>query len=370
MIYYAQGTSLLTPDELFEPKTFDRVTTFYENIRERTTPGPVELSTGTLALEHLAMNATDAGSVPFSKIGPGLPLTVMVCEVYTGKHRKKDMLITSAIKSITSFEAKPRALNFLTSAVDMYARIPRPKATSQGTPILFYAPALLERSLTLDLDIVFDNFPQDLFTQVGDTFLAAAGIPLFLAHTTFLIGAGLITKLIGKIGETLFDGKPTFTASDGLDISWPGKPPLAPGYVLVTSDNIDNLDPTFREQHHVDTNGTIVDAQNKQYQGDIPYIVISLDGTQQAELANFAPTAASAAVLNRFFGAKDGQQLPLSQLIDAIKLYNDLHYRRDIDRIDKELASLAEGSDEAKTLKDKRAALMKNIFEDLLKPRN
>ena len=47
------------------------------------------------------------------------------------------------------------------------------------------------------------------------------------------------------------------------------------------------------------------------------------------ELAQFSPTAASAAVLSRFFGIKDGQQLPLDTVIDAIKLFNDLKFRRE-----------------------------------------
>jgi hypothetical protein len=104
--------------------------------------------------------------------------------------------------------------------------------------------------------------------------------------------------------------------------------------------------------------------------GDPPDpIVISVDGAPMEELANFAPTAASAAVLSRFFGIKDGQQLPLDTIIDAIKLFNDLKFRKEIDRLDDQLKALKPDDPKRPQLEEKRKALLGNIMEDLLKPK-
>jgi hypothetical protein len=118
----------------------------------------------------------------------GKPLTVMIREVYTGKHPKnwldkpEDMLVTSAIKSITVLNAKPRALNFLKKKINRKSRMERPSATEEGTPIIFYSPALLEKSLTLDLTMAFDSFDQNVFNQIAEAFTTAAGIPIFLSQ--------------------------------------------------------------------------------------------------------------------------------------------------------------------------------------------
>ena len=53
----------------------------------------------------------------------------------------------------------------------------------------------------------------------------------------------------------------------------------------------------------------------------------------------------------------------------ALVTPEELHEPKTYDRIDKDLAGLREGSDEAKALQEKRVALTKNIFEDLLKPK-
>jgi hypothetical protein len=374
MLYYALGDALVSSDELFETTTLNEVTSFFRDLGEKKIPSPIALSTGELTSENVVTafdKADGGGQVEFKPIGPGLPLNVMIREVYTGKYPKgggKDMLVTSAIKGFSVVDAKPRALNFLKKKVASKTRLERPPASSQGTPIIYYSPALLERSLTLDLTMVFDTFPQETFNQVGDAFTAAAGIPVFLAHSVFLIAAGIITKLIGKVGEAIFDGKPVFDSSDALDISLPGSQPLPAGFALITSGNVDQTDPDFRKNYQVNSSGQVVDKTGNQYNGDTPYVVISLDGTSMDELVNFAPTAVSAALLTRFFGIKDGQQMGLEVLIDALKVYNDLTFRKQIDAIDKQLAGMPAGPKKDE-LQKKRDALLANILEDVLKPK-
>jgi hypothetical protein len=116
------------------------------------------------------------------------------------------------------------------------------------------------------------------------------------------------------------------------------------------------------------TTGQVVDQAGTVYTGDVPLIVITLDGTRVEEFSSFTPTTASAAILSRFFGMREGQEQPLNILVDALKLYNDLSFRQQVDKIDKQLL-VTTGEEEKKKLEEKKKALIANILEDLLKPK-
>lgn len=374
MLYYALGTALVTEDELVSSDNLSRSSEFFAELSHGDAPAAIEFSTGMLE-SAAAMMAMDVAEppVPFQPIGPGKPLTIMIREVYTGRFpsggifgTKKDMLITSALKSITVFDGKPRAINFLQDGVTSQSRLNRPRASGQGTPLVFYSPALLEKSLTLDLAIVFDQFPQALFETMSTIFTSAAGIPLFLPYKVHLLAAGMLTKIAGSAGEALFDGNPVFNRTVGLDIYFPGSPPLPPGFRLITPDNVDLMEPGFRSKYHVSPVGTVVDADDQPYTGNMPYIVISVDGTDQPEFASFTPTAASAQILSKFFGAGEQGQLA-NDLIKAVQILNDVTYRTQVDKLDADIARATTPEGKA-ALKEKRDALAKNILEDLLKP--
>jgi hypothetical protein len=376
MLYYAQGTAFITEDELFEKKTISRVSDFYTELNAGQKPTAISFSTGKLDRENaiLAWNeAPGAQLVPFKPIGLGLPLNIMIREVYTGKYPsglfkgiKKDLLVTSAIKSITTFDAKPRALNILKDKVSANFHIQGGPACQEGTPFIFYSPALIEKALTLDLTLILDQFNQELFSTIGNVLQSAAGIPIFLSKSVYLLAGGALAKLVGAGGEALFDGKPFFDSSEMINIDIPGTPALPPGFALITDGNVDKNDPEFRRTYQIDSYGRVVDGTGNTYNGDIPYIVISIDGTLWEELAAFTPTAACAALLSRFFGIKENQQQPLDTLLDAVKLYNDFTYRQEVDRLDKQIEGLPEGEEKV-NLKKKREALSKNILNDLLK---
>jgi len=302
----------------------------------------------------------------------GKPLAIMIREVYTGRYPKKifgdrsDMLVTSAVKNSFTYDARPRAINYLTKGISPKKRLSRPSASDEGTPVVFYSPALVERSLTLDLTIVFDDFPKVVFEKFGGLMSTAAAIPVFLPYSTYLFSAGVVTNLIGSVGEMAFDCNADFSTSESIDIWLPGSVPVPSGFALISDDNVDRYDATFLEDYHVDGTGRVVDASGRPYAGDVPYIVVSLDGSPHDELSSFAPTAASAAVLSRFFGVADKQTESFELMAEGIKLYNDYTYRKQVDELDAKIASLPEG-EEKEALVKKRDALAKNILTDLLK---
>lgn len=48
MLYYAQGTALVSPEELFETLALDNLSTFYTDLRRGKKPRPVDFSTGSV----------------------------------------------------------------------------------------------------------------------------------------------------------------------------------------------------------------------------------------------------------------------------------------------------------------------------------
>jgi hypothetical protein len=373
--FYSGGNAVVTAEEMPEKAVAVDLLDFSTDLSKGVEPEDIALSIDELA-SGIAVSRLGPGAgavVPWTQIGPHLPLTIMIREVYTGKYPSwggKDMLVTSAVKSLTSFNAQPRAINFLKKQVPSKSRIERPSAATPGTPIIFYSPALLEDSLTLDLTMVFDDFPQEVFNQIGGLLGAAAGIPIFYAYSGYLMGASIVARIAGKIGEKIFDSAPEFNSSDAIDMALPGSAPVSSGFMLITRDEVDPIDNEFRSKYHVDVSGRVVDDKGQGYYGDIPYIVISLDGSPQAALTSFAPTAAGAAVLSKFFGMEGAQNQNSDMLVDAMKLYNDLNYRQQVDCIDEEIKQLsATNPAKVKPLKEKRDALVANILEDVLKPR-
>ncbi|HEY1403407.1 MAG TPA: hypothetical protein VGB05_04715 [Pyrinomonadaceae bacterium] len=55
-------------------------------------------------------------------------------------------------------------------------------------------------------------------------------------------------------------------------------------------------------------------------------------------------------------------------VIEALKLYNDISYRKRIEQLDKQIAGTPDAAAKA-ALKKNRDALQANILEDLLKPK-
>ena len=376
MLYYSYGSALITEDEVHELDAKRKVDKLVDEVSSKSamTAKSISLLNGVLTADMISssMSALSA-QIPWTPIGVGKPLTLDIREVYTGGYPgkgffsgPKSMLLTSAVKSITAYDAKPRAINFLTRQVQTGSRLTRPAASEEGTPVLYYSPALTERSLTLDLAIVFDEFPSQIFTAVGNAFKSAAGLPVFLSQSMYLLAAGEVARIAGDAGEALFDGKPVLEASVSINVLLPGTVPAISGFMLVTPPNIDQLDPNFRTNHHIE-DGSLVDQNGAAYTGQIPYIIMSVDGTSRPDLEGFAPTAASSAIMSRFYGIKDGQSVSLNPLVDALKLYNDFNFRSEADKLNVRLSSMPDGPDKD-TLKQKRDALLKNIMTDIMRP--
>jgi hypothetical protein len=324
--------------------------------------GPIERPA---ALEGPSLRGPD-----FTPIGLGKPLTILIRHVYTGQFPKKktfggkrqDMALVSGLKDYSIFDASSRALNILEKDVGRGENISRVSAFSNGTQLVAYSPAVITDSMTLSIEFSFDGFPDEVFGKIAEAFGKLAGLPIFLPYAGHLMIAGAAVKFGSSLLDKLYDGRPEFSITQGLDFNIPGSPiPVADFRVLCGND----FDPRpYRFESGI---GLIDQTTGQVYQGDHPYVVISLDGRQNDELKKFAPTLASSAILERFFGMKDNTEVAIDAIVDGLQLFNDSKYRVKADQLKNRLDGLPDGPEKAE-LQLKYDAYVKNIISEALIP--
>jgi len=306
------------------------------------------------------------GVTQFVAIGPGKPLTILIREVYTGRHPKaglfrgnKPMLVTTALKDYAAYAPASRAVNFMEAAVSPRQRLRAPMATSAGTNLVAYSPAVLTDQLQFTVEMSFDRFPEGLFAGLSAAFTAGAAIPLLMPASGYLLAAGSLVKIASDWADALTDGLPAFAKTETIDFDVPG---VAPAQA------------DFRVLGHAEHEGLIYDPgrglvskTNAVYDGDEPYVIVSLDGAERSKLQDFAPTLATAEQLRRFLTAKNGAETSITALLDGARLANDIRYREQAVRLTAEIA--AEPDAVRKAAKEKTLeAVLKNILTPELKP--
>lgn len=310
---------------------------------------------------------SSAGEVPaFKQIGKGLPLQVVIDHIYTGKYPKKsvfgetsDVAVVSGVKDYAVFAASTRALNVLGKDIPPRSSL-RSSAFEDGTPLVMYSPAVMSDSLTLSVELAVDSFDKSLFDIVARGLQTAAGIPLMLPYSGFLLGAGEVLKLAGGLGDALFDGKPAFSITETLNFGLPGRPLAVADHWLLTHQR--NL--TGYTYH---PGQGLLDPTGTPYNGDDPYVVLTLDGRERPELNSFTPTAASAAVLEKFFAMKDRASASVETLVEGLQLVSDMKLRKQAEDLKTRIAGTADGPSKD-SLKAELDAVLKNIGNSLLRP--
>lgn len=374
-VYRLLGSAIVSNAEFQEKAVLGQLSTFNNNLNLDTNSAMVEFKNGKLESDNFVRSILQptGETTPFQPIGAGKPLTIQMRHLYTGKYPKKgvfdktkDMLVTSAMKSIATFDAAPRAINFLTKNIKAKHGLSNPAATDKGTPLIHYSPALTETNTVLTLEIGFDEFPDQAFDVVSNALSQAAGIPLFMSASTHLLAASSIMKVAGDIGSRVFDKSPVFKATESLAFSTPGETIPVADFRLIVEDNVD-INREFGK-YRLSPDG-LVDNNGQKYSGETPYVIISLDGARNDNYSEFIPTAASAVILEKFFNIREGQGQTLDPLIDAIKVYNDYKFRRKADDLKEDLDKINnKESEEYLESKKEYDALVENILEDVLKP--
>ena len=304
----------------------------------------------------------------FTPIGTGLPLTVEVAHVYTGKYPRtilgsSPMLITSAIKNLTDVGAGAEAVNYLVKKVSKNANFPSPPADTEGTRLVCYVPAVTASSTTVTLNMVFEIFPDAAFQEIGSIFSGLGALPIFLTQSPYLLGAQSVLKVVQDIGDAIFNGKPSYSPTFTINFADIGTATDA-GYQTYFNGKddttIDGSTMTF-----VPNRGLIDPRTGAPYNGDAPYFVIAIDGAERDDLKGFAPLAATADMLSTFFNIKDGGVIPVSDIVGIFSSANDVSYGEKALATKKKIADAPPGTDTT-ALQAQLKAYLANIQSDSL----
>lgn len=354
-LYLSVGHDLLAPDAVVE----------------RALTGELEvLRAGAQSLDLYGLPT--AGRTAFTPVGLGRPLAVELRALYTGAlpaawwwSERQDLLVTTAHKPITQQAAAARALNLLQPDVGPHTLLRGGSATQLGTPIVYYTPALVEPSLTLTVELGFENFSRQLLDTLSRALHASAAVPIFATKSMYLLAGGLVTRLMADLGKALFEKGPEFVATDTINFARAGLADTAAGYgVLFAAD----VPPDVPAAHRVSDDGTLVRrADGAPYQERWPWAVVSLDGAARPEYERFQPAAAAAELLARFYNVGENRSEAVDVLLEGLQYVNDMKYRREAAALDAEAAAAADPAARER-LVARRTALVANIGTAELRP--
>lgn len=379
-LFYAIGDGLVSRDELVEKSLIGASKVFKKALTKEPSRAQLEFSSGIATAKNIitatAMNKRGQPVKP-KDIGLGRPLTIEIRHVYPGKYpksgvgTKKGMLITSAMKGIEVYNGMPRAINFLIKKAKAKMPIRYVDPTAIGTPLIFYSPAVTSLNSTLKIEIAVDDFPEKVFKTLSAVAKKASGIPIFAIASTSLFIAGEILNLAGILGNAIFDRGPKFEEIISVSFDRPGDfVTVADFRLLMDGKHKRELDNKYK----VNNQGVLVSQENgTPYEGDYPYVVLCFDGRKRDGYKNFTPTAATADILESFYGSEDMQSMSFDVVINAMELYSDWEYRQLALQKNKEVLDLKQDDSNyaknKKYLKKVRDAALKNIKKDELKPK-
>jgi hypothetical protein len=327
------------------------------------------LPSGAESFDISAVAPATVPAHPFQPVAAGKPLNMVLRRVYTGEYPKKGifsknkpMLISSTIKDVTTTAAGARAINILKKSVESNSVFNGPGANDEGTALVYYSPAVTSPLITISLTMIFEDFDKELFDSVSGLFAAVSSVPILMPAAAYLVGASSIVKLAGDVGSQIINGHPVLDENIQIDFQFGGGALPQPGYWILTSGTLDSSKYQFDP-----IRGLIQQSNSQPYDGDDPVIVVTIDGSAVDGVANFAPLVASSSILGKFFNQKDGSEVATDTILSAVKLVNDLSYRKKAEEATAKAAALKDGDPEKQKLLDAIAAFNQNIGEDRLR---
>lgn len=374
-MFYAYGGALIDEDEIQAKTEAGHFAHFARESRKNPDSATIEFSTGRmLAGQVPGGSAAGPQRTTFEPIGVGRPLTIEIRHIYTGRfpktnlfNRNADMIVTSAIKSSPVLAEAATAVNFLRKQVTPRTGFSTPHADELGTPVVFYSPSLTQKNSNLTIKFAFDDFPGDELDAISQALSTAAGLPLFAAAGLQIHSVAAIARWLGRLGESVFDSHAAFRSTQSLTFCRPGSTIPVANFALMMQDDEDER--RILKNHEIRDGILVNPSSGSPYDGDVPYVVISLDGRRNDELKDFAAKSTAAMMLGEVYADANRNSSKLEDLEQAVGLYHDYRIRRRADRIATQLADEPAGTAEFERLAREHSALIANIASPLLKPR-
>jgi hypothetical protein len=311
----------------------------------------------------------------FTPVGPGKPLSIEIREIFTGDlpnpglfglDREQDLLVTTSYKPITQMAAASRAVNLVREKVARKAYFKDVAATEVGTPIVYYSPAVVEASISLTVELGFENFSRQVLDTLSGAFQTAAKIPLFVTKSMWLLAGSMVTKLLADLGKAIFEKGPEFVGTGRINFNRAGIADTAAGYgVLFSADT----PPQVSEGYHIDEDGVLVGKHTgNRYDEKYPYVILSIDGAKNPSYEDFQQSTASAELLVRFYNIGENRTQPIDELLKGLRYYSDMNFRHEAAKLDGQIKDFRGEGEELEKLKERRKALIANILTEELKP--
>lgn len=308
----------------------------------------------------------------FVEVGFGKPLTVRIEQIYTGAlpklgvlNRPKNLLVATAYKS-DQFAAGNRSLNLIRKIGKSKTNISQIAATENGTNLLYAKAAVDVEAITVTIELAFDDFNESILDDLAEFLGSAAAVPVLTVASPYLLVAGQLASIGSKLANRIIDKGPDIQFTAFLNFRRTTKKLTSAGLLVLVPDEFEGAE----AQYTVGKDNRLVSrVSGKEYDGDHPYVVLSVDGSELSdELKAFTPTLASAAQLSKFLGIAEGQGTDVELLISGLKALSDLRYREKAEGVIAKLRESGLGEDKKAALKAELDAYLKNIGQDALKP--
>ncbi len=386
------GNTLVHPQEYLEKIDSGEVMRFRTALTRRSNalakdalprprkPAEINFSTGTVTTDEVLTARKDAAP-DFQPVGIGKPLSIEIAGIYTGDApstalgQPPSLLVASAVKSLVTYDAAPRAINQLFHKIQD-ATYYLPSALTEGCPVVYYTPALADETLLVSFELVAETFKKSTTALLSKLLAGAGGLPVFAPASLYLIAGSAVVKIAGDLGKLVLQKAPFLHDDLNLRFATPSmEPSIAHATVIYNQKDeaelinckVGSVGASPRERL------ALIDPQTGlEYAGSAPYMVALIDGRTRPDLAGFSPRLASAALLERFYNASGDTDGKLDEIFTAaMELYNDYTFRVKADDLKAQIAALDPQADtyaaEKARLEKLMAACKGNVRNEALK---
>lgn len=346
-VLYNFGNVLTDENELAEKAHIGKLRQFV-NAASHGEEKSIEFRHGRVTTKDLSDNS-HLELPDFTQPEIGKPLSVEILSVYTGDAPqkffggKKDLLVVSGAKAFSTFGRAPRAINQLVQKVEDNQYL-QPGAFTQGSPIVYYTPAVDISTTLCSFELVADSFNREIFDVIGRLFSSAAGLPIFAPISGYLLVGGALVRTASKLSNAIFETAPFLREDIAFRFETPGVPILQAKQMVICNERDKQEFMAYQPGLTTEVGGNkrpvLIHRQTqKPYRGNAPYMMVSVDGRKRDALKEFTPKLASAAMIEKFYGSSLEVQ-EMDVLEEAMLLFNDFHYYKKAKDLEQSLMSL------------------------------
>jgi hypothetical protein len=259
---------------------------------------------------------------------------------------------------------------------------------SRSASVSTYSKANLDSTLAMQVRLSFDDFDRKRYERYVDLLAQVVELPIFVSslnlgpagaaggHAAVVAAKNIVKVILGAIDRRI-DGDDTedFIANTELNIKTPGLAEAKAGWFLMRDDDAGNelmispdgdwekpaVNLTDEGSAFTVVDGRLCYRDNGRPVNDLDqaFILLHISGAEMPELDQFAPAAATAAMLEKFLKV-DGDAL--TNLTEMVKAASDIDMTKRIGSLDKRIRA----ADPAmkKKLLEERAAMLKQIQDE------